>query len=185
MKNIKLYTLLLITSSLLFWGCGNDNNSKPPVSADTQFSQNDQVGRPAINTVFVTEDQNTSVSEKDEFNTTLPSNMQAAYQQSFEDRLLALNPNYTQNALGQDATTFTTLLSNDVLNVATSGVTTFFDGQNVLTGNNLTDDEINTELLLIFGGDDGMDNPGLTDDNVDSNDKQFLDTFPYLAPDHQ
>lgn len=179
MNNFKIYTLLILTSSLLFVGCG-DNGSNPPVDADTEFSQADQVGRPAINTVFVTGGDN-----KNTFNTTIPSNMQSAYQQAFEDRLLALNANYTQNALGQDATTFTTLLSNDVLNVATSGVTTFFDGQNVLTGNNLSDDEINTELLLIFGGDDGMDNPGLTNDNVDSNDKQFLGTFPYLAADHQ
>ncbi|MDZ7715371.1 MAG: DUF4331 family protein [Balneolaceae bacterium] len=180
MKNIKLYTLLVLTSSLLLIGCGNNNNSNPPVSADTQFSQSDQVGRPAINTVFVTGGNN-----KNAFNTTIPGNMETAYQQSFEDRLLALNPNYTQNALGQDATTFTTLLSNDVLNVATSGVTTFFDGQNVLTGNNLSDDEIDVELLLIFGGPDGSENPGLTSDNVDSNDRQFLNTFPYLAPDHQ
>lgn len=180
MNNIKLYTLLILASSLLFIGCeDNDNDPEPPVSPNTTFSQTDQVGRPAINTVFVTS------GNKDAFNTTIPSNMEATYQQPFEDRLLALNGNYTENALGQDAATFTTLLSNDVLNVATEGVTTFFDGTNVLTGNNLTDDEIDVELLLIFGGPDGSSNPGLTSDNVDGNDKEFLSTFPYLAAGHQ
>ena len=179
MKTIKNFTLLTATFALLLTGCTDDNEPEPPVSPDTIFSQSDQVGRPAVNTVFV------SSGNKDDFNTTIPSNMQAQYQQSFQDRLLALNGNYSENALGQDATAFTTLLSNDILNVATSGVTTFFDGQNVLTGNNLRDDEIDVELLLIFGGPDGNSNPGLTSDNVDSNDREYLDTFPYLAPAHQ
>lgn len=171
---------MILASGLLFTGCNDENEEpEPPVSPNTTFSQSDQVGRPAVNTVFV------GSGNKDAFNTTVPGNMEGTYQQPFEDRLLALNPNYTQNALGQDATTFTTLLSNDVLNVATSGVTTFFDGENVLTGNNPTDDEIDVELLLIFGGPDGSSNPGLTSDNVDGNDKEFLSTFPYLAAGHQ
>ena len=73
------------------------------------------------------------------------------------------------------------LLATDVLNVSLTGKTTFFDGTNVLTGRALADDVISTELLLIFGGEDGTENPGLSDDNVDANDKMFLATFPYLA----
>ena len=83
-----------------------------------------------------------------------------------------------------DAATFTGLLATDVLSVATNGTTTFFDGTNVLTGRALADDVIDTELLLIFGGPSGADNPGLTSDNVDANDKAFLSTFPYLAAPH-
>jgi len=179
MNTMKNFALFAAALSLLLTGCSDNNEPEPPVSPNTTFSQSDQVGRPAVNTVFV------SSGNKDAFNTTIPSNMQSQYQQAFQDRLLALNPSYSQNALGQDAATFTTLLSKDVLNVTTSGVTTFFDGQNVLTGNNLTDDEIDVELLLIFGGPDGSSNPGLTSDNVDSNDREYLDTFPYLAPAHQ
>ena len=178
MKNFKLLALVLATSAMVLSGC-SDNAPEPPVSPDAEFSQADQMGRPAINTVFV------STGNKDQFNTTVPSNMENSFQSAFQDRLLALNGNYSENALGQDAATFTTLLSNDVLNVATSGVTTFFDGQNVLTGRALSDDVIDTELLLIFGGPDGSENPGLTSDNVDSNDRPFLDTFPYLAEAHQ
>lgn len=180
MKNLNLLSLLFITSGLLLSSCdSNSNEPELPFDADAVYTQADQMGRPSVNTVFVTS------GSKDEFNTTLPSNMESNFQQAFEDRLLALNGNYTQNALGQDATAFTTLLSNDVLNAATSGTTTFFDGENVLTGRTPADDVIDVELLLIFGGPDGTENPGLTSDNVDSNDKEFLNTFPYLASGHQ
>ncbi|WP_438965419.1 DUF4331 family protein [Flavobacterium sp.] len=107
--------------------------------------------------------------------------MGATYQSAFQTKLLALNPNYTTNALGLDAATFTGVLATDVLGVSTTGTTTFFDGQNVLTGRNLADDVINVELLLIFGGPTGGSNPQLTNDNVNSNDKPFLNSFPYLA----
>ena len=79
---------------------------------------------------------------------------------------------------------FTGLLATDVLNVSTTGKTTFFDGTNVLTGRALDDDVIDTELLLIFGGTKGTDNPGLTSDHVHANDVAFSTTFPYLAQPH-
>uniref|UniRef100_UPI00374CF673 DUF4331 family protein n=1 Tax=Psychroserpens luteolus TaxID=2855840 RepID=UPI00374CF673 len=119
--------------------------------------------------------------DKNTFNTTVPSNQGAAFQSKFEAKLLSLNPGYTTNALGFDASAFTGALATDVLTVSLTGTTTFFDGTNVLTGRTLADDVISTELLLIFGGPTGADNPGLTDDNVDANDKPFLSSFPYLA----
>ena len=91
---------------------------------------------------------------------------------------------YTANALGMNKDQFATVLATDVLNVKMSGKTTFFDGTNVLTGRALADDVIDTELLLIFGGPAGTSNPGLTKDNVNANDKAFLNTFPYLATPH-
>ncbi|HRE63538.1 MAG TPA: DUF4331 family protein, partial [Ferruginibacter sp.] len=57
----------------------------------------------------------------------------------------------------------------------------FFDGTNVLTGRTLADDVIDVELLLLFGGPTGASNPTLTKDNVNSNDKAFTVSFPYLA----
>ena len=105
-----------------------------------------------------------------------------------ETNLAALSPAYAEetdeNALGQNRNAFIGLLATDVLNVSLTSPTTFYDGTNLLTGRNLTDDVITVELILIFGGETGLSNPefpGLSDDNVDANDKAFLSTFPYLA----
>jgi hypothetical protein len=139
------------------------------------FAQEDQMGRPGINTVFGT------IGMKDAFNVTIPSDMEAAFQNNFEINLLTLNPDYTTNALGLDAPTFTTVLSNDVLWVAETGITSYFNGTEILTGRALTDDVIDVSLLLIFGGPAGMDNPTLVSDFVSENDATFSTSFPYLA----
>ena len=107
----------------------------------------------------------------------------------FQNNLEAVSPAYGNdpsdaNALGLTSNQFSTLLATDVLTVALNGTTTFFDGVNVLTGRALADDVISVELLLIFGGETGTENPGLSDDNVDANDKPFLNVFPYLADPH-
>ncbi|HWH62351.1 MAG TPA: DUF4331 family protein [Ginsengibacter sp.] len=171
---IKLLTLL-ISGSMIFTACKDKN---PGGGATVYYQQQDQMARPAVNTVF------NATADKDAFNTTAPSVMAPIYQPKFMTTLMALNPAYTTNALGLDAPTFTGLLATDVLNVSTTGTTTFFDGTNVLTGRALADDVIDTELLLIFGGPKGTDNPGLTSDNVPANDVAFSTTFPYLAQPH-
>lgn len=181
MKNLKTY-ILALTVALTAFNCSNDDDD---TSKDTApdfsgtYTQADQMGRPAVNTVFV------SSSNKDAFNTTIPSEQNAAFQSMFESNLTALSPAFAnptdENALGLNASAFTGLLATDVLNVSLDGTTTFFDGTNVLTGRALADDVITTELLLIFGGEDFSENPTLSNDNVDANDKAFLSTFPYLA----
>ena len=171
MKQIKIFGLLL-GAVIIASSCDKDDM----VEATVYYEQQDQMARPAINTVFVT-----APADKDAFNTTVPSTQGAAFQSKFQTRLLALNPGYTTNALGQTAAQFTGLLATDVLGVSTTGVTTFFDGTNVLTGRALADDVIDVELLLLFGGPTGISNPALTKDNVNSNDKAFLASFPYLA----
>lgn len=165
----------LMSAVVIFSACKKNSSSAVDPFAGAVYQTEDQMARPAINTVF-----NTG-SDKDAFNVALPSQMGAVYQPKFQSRLLALNPGYTKNALGLDATTFTSVLATDVLTVSTTGTTTFFDGTNVLTGRALGDDVIDTELLLIFGGPDGSANSGLTSDHVNSNDKPFLTSFPYLA----
>ena len=180
MKTIKILMLAALVSAVSF-NCSSDDDTiagpNSPTGPDFTgvYTQEDQMARPAINTVFV------SASSKDMFNTTAPSQQGTGFQAAFESKLLALNAGYTTNALGLDAPTFTGILATDVLTVSLDGTTTFFDGTNVLTGRALADDVISTELLLIFGGPMGTDNPGLTDDNVDGNDKPFLTSFPYLA----
>lgn len=165
---------LLFVSFLAFTACDKDDD-QPTV----RYEQEDQMGRPAINTVFVP-----SGSAKDAFNTTTPAAMGAAYTTVFRDRLLALNAGYTTNLLTLDATTFASVLATDVLSVSLTAPTTFYDGTNVLTGRTLADDVIDVELILIFGGPTGGSNPGLTSDNVGANDKAFLSSFPYLAAPH-
>lgn len=180
MKNIKTIAYALLIAVVAFNCSSDDDNSTTPQGTTTldfsgTYTQNDQMARPAINTVFV------SAASKNTFNTTIPSAQNAAFQPAFETQLLALNGGYTTNALGWDSATFTGALATDVLTVSLDGTTTFFDGTNVLTGRALADDVITVELLLIFGGPMGTDNPGLTNDNVDGNDKPFLTSFPYLA----
>lgn len=171
---IKLIAILL-GSSMIITSCDKDDDNPAP-AATVYYQTQDQKARPAINTVF-----NVSAADKDAFNVATPSSMNAAFQSKFQARLMALNPGYTTNALGQTAAQLTGLLATDVLGVSTTGVTTFFDGTNVLTGRALADDVIDVELLLLFGGPMGTSNPGLTKDNVNANDKAFLTTFPYLA----
>jgi hypothetical protein len=121
---------------------------------------------------------------KDQFNITVPSRQGGVFQAMFQARLLALNPDYTTNVvLGADTAGFSVALATDVLTVNLDGITTFFNGDpaTVLTVRAVADDVINTELVLIFGGLDGSGKPGITNDNVNSNDKLFLSSFLYLA----
>lgn len=174
-NKLKIIAVALICAMTSVNCDSDDSNDATPDFSGT-YTQKDQMARPAINTVFIA-----AGAPKDAFNLAIPSTMGASYQSTFQARLLALNPGFTTNALGQTAVDMTTLLATDVLNVAKTGTTTFFDGTNVLTGRALADDVIDTELLLIFGGSDGMANATLTSDNVDVNDKAFLPAFPYLA----
>ncbi|MEX0998312.1 MAG: DUF4331 family protein [Flavobacteriaceae bacterium] len=170
--------------------CGGGCESCPdgPVGIDFSgtYVQEDQVGRPAVSRVFVTQ------GLRDDYNTTIPSEMTAAFQQDMMANLMVLNPDYDTNGgngLGQNAEAFTTLLSRDVLWVAQTGAATFYDGNTILTGRKLGDDVMDFHLLLIFGGPDFEnplfdgtgENPLLISDGVDANDKPFLPSFPYVA----
>lgn len=193
MKNSNIFIAVALMG-LVWTSCEREDNStlEPyDLSLNGQaengvfkgtWEQEDQMGRPAVNTVFV------SSGSKDLFNVTVPSEQFGAFQPMFQANLMALSPAFNNesdtNVLGQNAEAFSGLLATDVLNVSLDGTTTFFDGVNLLTGRALADDVITVELILIFGGEDGINNPefpGLTDDHVDANDKAFLATFPYLA----
>jgi hypothetical protein len=152
--------------------CDKNNDSV------TYYQTQDQMARPAINTVFV------ATAEKDVFNTTVPSAMGGLFASKFKTKLLGLNPEYGTNLLGLTADQFSGVLATDVLTASTTAPTTFYDGTNVLTGRALADDVIDVELILIFGGSTGTEKPGLTSDHVNANDKAFLTSFPYLASPH-
>jgi hypothetical protein len=188
--NIAVVSLMMFA---IFFNCSKESMSDASTEANIKginnannikgtYIQEDQMARPAVNTVFV------SSGSKDAFNTTIPSEQGAAFQSMFQSNLLALNPGYTTNALGLDATQFTSVLATDVLTLSLDGTTTFFDGVNILTGRTLADDVITVELILIFGGPNALtgspENVSLIDDHVDANDKPFLTSFPYLASPH-
>jgi len=172
MKKIFTGICVIGTAAVMLFASCHKSDSMP---ATTYYEGGDQMARPAINTVFV------DAAAKDSFNATVPSQMAARFTAKFKSKLLALNPAYTTNLLTLTADQFTGVLVTDVLNVSTSGKTTFYDGTNVLTGRALADDVIDVELTLIFGGPTGASNPGLTSDHVNANDKAFLTSFPYLA----
>lgn len=174
---IKLIAIVL-GSTLIATSCKKSETEDMPAPT-VYYQQQDQMGRPAINTVF-----NVSAGDKDAFNVATPASQNAAFQAKFQARLLALNAGYTTNALGLNAATFTGVLATDVLNASTSntGSSSFFTSlTDYFTGRALADDVIDVELLLIFGGPAGTSNPTLTKDNVNANDKTFLAAFPYLA----
>ncbi len=178
------YTILLsisIGSCSLNDEAGLNKNSEEVVEGfDGTFIQEDRVGRPAINTALV------SGARKEVFNLTLTEDLQEEFKDEMEAFLLRISPAYNSsldvNALGQTASNLASLLANDVLNVNLEGQTTFFDPNTgkVLTGRALEDDVMDTELILIFGGEDGMENPTLNTDFVEGNDRGFKSSFPYL-----
>lgn len=169
-KNMLLMMVSVVMIATTITSCDKDDDKMT-----TYYQTMDHMARPAINTVFV------SAAEKDVFNTTAPSAQGGLFAAKFKNKLLALNASYTTNLLGLNADQFTGVLATDVLNVSTTAPTTFYDGTNVLTGRALSDDVIDVELILIFGGPTAMANPGLTSDHVNMNDKPFLSAFPYLA----
>jgi Domain of unknown function (DUF4331) len=170
--NKMIFGILVLVVSAT--ACSKSNNPPPPAPV-VYYDQADQVGRPAINTVFI------PASGKDSFNTTIPTQMAGLFTNDMKTSLLTLNPNFTTNLLGLTADQFINVVSTDVLNASTTGVTSFYNGTQVLTGRTLSDDVIDVELTLVFGGPDGTANPGLTSDHVNGNDKPFLTSFPYEA----
>lgn len=174
MKKLLKNSLFALSAIACFAAC----QKHQPVPKSPFFDQADQMARPAINTVFIT------AAHKDKFNQSIPFDMAGTFAPEMKASLLGVNPGYTTNLLGLTADQFIGVLSTDVLNVSTTGKTTFYDGTNVLTGRALTDDVIDVELTLIFGGPNGAANPGLTSDHVNGNDAAFLTDFPYLANPH-
>ena len=178
------------------------------------------MGRPGINTVL-----SGSADIKNMHNVTIPSNMGATFQQLFEDRLEALHDayavvlgadpaaiNYEPNILGDilnggeptseenpnivSATVLTTVLANDVLEVAPGAPTTYFnagagapsfEGAIGFTGRKLQDDVIDISLILLFGGESGArfngegGLPQLVTDGVAITADNITTSFPYIG----
>lgn len=173
-----------------------------PCLTDLDFSgtfvQEDIMGRPGINTFFSGSDL-----VKNNFNTTVVSERGSPnydFQGTFEATLeayhdiyaesMGMDPaelNYETNILGWNAQSFTSILAEfDALQVAPNGSTSYYDGTNILTGRNLSDDVVDISLVLMFGGTTGTrfdgtnDTPQLTSDGVGPGSRDFTIGFPYL-----
>ncbi|MFN4763502.1 DUF4331 family protein [Gillisia sp. Q332] len=227
---MKLYNIKFLfaafCASFLVVGCSNDDDSMRPVNPSTEvdfsgsFSQVDHMGRPGINTVL-----SGSADIKNMHNLTIPSMMQATFQESFEAQLEGLHDayaialgltaedvDYQPNILGDilngpeptsetnpnpvSATVLTTVLANDVLEVAPNAPTTYFnagagaptfDGAIGFTGRKLQDDVIDISLILLFGGEtgarfNGQDGlPQLVTDGVSITADNISTSFPYIG----
>lgn len=129
--------------------------------------QIDRMGRPAINTVFIPnnplEPAGTEPSMKNKFNAALPRNDQKRFRGEVVD---TLNIFYGEGNPTVD--TLADILLPDILTVDTSNPAGF------LNGRGLADDVIDAEYALVTNG-------AVTTDCV-SNDSDFSDSFPYLAP---
>lgn len=213
-------------ASFLVIGCSNDddnmNITPPAMEADFSgsFSQVDHMGRPGINTVL-----SGSADIKNSHNVTIPSMMEATFQADFEAQLEGLHDayavalgltaedvDYQPNILGDilngteptsetnpnpvSATVLTTVLSNDVLEVAPNLPTIYFnpgsgapnfDGAIGFTGRRLQDDVIDVSLILLFGGEtgarfNGQDGlPQLVTDGVSLTADNISTSFPYIG----
>jgi len=166
------------------------------INFDGNFVQEDVLGRPGINTIF-----GGTNTIKNSFNITEVNNREV-FQASF-DTILELyhniyaealeiptdELNYETNILGWDAETFTKIAAQfDALQVAPNGLTTYYNANSnlVFTGRSLSDDVMDVNLMLLFGGTNGTrfdgnnDTPQLTTDAVEAGDRDFSLSFPYL-----
>ncbi|MEQ9426424.1 MAG: DUF4331 family protein [Cyclobacteriaceae bacterium] len=162
------------------------------------YALEDQMGRPAINTVF---NFFGDADTKNGYNSTLPADG-SANATAFEGILdalqgyIGLDSDTYANVLGLDNTTTATVLSTDVLNCNKSAATTYGPSdlsnitvfENVLNGRGLSNDVVDVTLILTFAGDDLANlsdlQSGLIGDGVAANDVSFSTDFPYLADPH-
>jgi hypothetical protein len=144
----------------------------------------DQIGRPAINTVFNTKLVDASSgTTKNRFNTTPPSQQRTAFGGLFRTNIVTTLTNInavlgTKAAFGcQDYDAATAGAIADILlpDVITYNVTTRANGA-ALNGRALSDDVIDAELGITTNG-------CVTSDGVAAH-TDYLSTFPYLGVPH-
>jgi hypothetical protein len=125
---------------------------------DSSGKQLDQMGRPAINTVFNNAEMDQS--DRQAFNRARPGQQVArGFRDHVEDVLMALG--------AADPEGLAAVLIPDVMTYETGNMDGF------LNGRRLADDVIDAELALVTDG-------GVTSDCID-NDSNFRSTFPFLA----
>ncbi len=148
---------------------------------DGSWVQIDQMGRPAINTVF-----NHTGADKEDFNVTAPADQRTAFGGKFRtnivDTLLALS---ALDSDGAYTATEAGILADVLLpDVVTYNTTTTAAGP--LNGRNLADDVIDAELNITTGGFPfaGRTGTGGVPSDCVGPHSDYLPSFPYLGLPH-
>ncbi|HEY8868885.1 MAG TPA: DUF4331 family protein [Candidatus Limnocylindrales bacterium] len=155
------------------------------VWAQTQYMNNgkwlpaDQVGRPAINTVFNNSlvDPNAGTT-KNEFNVTPPSQQRTAFNGVFRNDMIATLTNINA-ALGTGHPDYTPSRAAAIANILLPDLLTYDTSTSAsgpLNGRGLADDVIDTELGLTTNG-------SVTSDGVGAH-HDYRSSFPYLGSPH-
>jgi hypothetical protein len=193
MKIFKYIGLAAMVATFTI-SCDDDDDAPTGPVVTTNFTgtfvQEDQMGRPGINTVFTPTE-----AAENAFNVTPPATQIANFQATFQARVEAYYAAYSNtagttleyenNILGVDLPVLTTVLALDVLQVSPDAETSYFSASGVpLTGRRLTDDVIDVSLILLFGGNNGdrFTSPtNLVSDNVGVEAGATSTSFPYLT----
>ena len=182
---------LAIVGAFLLTGCEDSPTSTGPSSdiAESRLmgqtlTQVDRFGLPAINTAFVSGDAN-----KNAFNQAAPAN---------DGQFVPVAADVITERYGVPPAEAEALADAVLPDVQPLGNLEGYEATGTpFNGRELSDDVIDAELAILFGecpalpfecplsdagGGDPV--PGLASDNVDGNDREFLDEFPFLAPPH-
>ena len=156
---------------------------KTTYRANGRWNAADQMGRPAINTVFNTAlvDPNAGQT-KNRFNKTAPANQRTAYDGLFRKNIVATLTNINQ-VLGTDdafgCSDYDTATAQNLADILLPDVITYDTStraQGPLNGRALADDVIDAELGITTNG-------CVTSDAVGPH-GDYLSTFPYLGVPH-
>lgn len=150
--------------TLGFWGTISrpaERMAKDGAVAGTTYNQVDRHGIPGNAVVFIPKEQTP------EYNRSAPSGDVASYRDEVVARLIEFGQPRAE------ADTIADMVLPDILTIDTSRPTKYPNGRAP------ADDVITANLMTVFD-----DNQALNDDHVGSNDKVFLNSFPYLAPPH-
>jgi hypothetical protein len=148
---------------------------------DGRWHQADQMGRPAINTVF-----NATAADKEAFNQTAPASQRTAMGGRFRSNVIGVLKLFS----GLDSEgAYSTVQAGALANVLLPDVLTYTVGSAAagpLNGRGLADDVIDVELNIVTGGFPfaGRNGTGAIPSDGIGPHSDYLASFPYLGKPH-
>lgn len=183
MKNkIWMSLLAALAVSVGVAACtGGDKGDGAPAFEDPEpaATQNDRMGRPAINTI-IAKVLNTTGTSSDAFNAATPDQDVAAFGAALPAIVGLLHACPPASLAGA--------LLPDVLTISTTSATAY------LNGRALEDDIFDSTLRAVYSTNGGVSyclgtnataiETTILTDHIDTNDVAFGNSFPYMAPPH-